>query len=407
MQVANSANSARSALHLFLPSMSEALIKHFTKKLITWHSLDGRQGLPWQSIRDPYAVWVSEIMLQQTQVATVLERYPRFIKRFPTVKKLAAAPLDDVLAEWAGLGYYSRARNLHACAKQVMELFGGKFPSDPVLLEQLRGIGRSTAGAIAAFAFHERAPILDANVKRILARLFGIEGAVQEKAVNDELWLLAKKLLPKNTVDMPVYTQALMDFGATWCISRKPVCISGTKKCPFAKDCQANLSDQVLLLPHKIAKAKSPEFNCDMLLLRHSDSVLLQRRPERAIWGGLWSLPESAWRIKEKNLLSHSKKDDANLSAKELFKLVLPEEKTLLALKSHKSIERGLMIKHVFTHRRLWMQIWCVTLSDAMKFSGRDLQWVSLRQLGKYGLPQPIKLLLQGLSLVRDDDLKN
>jgi A/G-specific adenine glycosylase len=346
-------------------------------------------------------------MLQQTQVVTVLERYPRFIKRFPTVKKLAAATLDDVLAEWAGLGYYSRARNLHACAKQIMELFGGKFPSDPVLLEQLKGIGRSTAGAIAAFAFHERAPILDANVKRILARLFGIEGAVQEKAVNDELWLLAKKLLPKNTIDMPVYTQALMDFGATWCTSRKPVCISGTKKCPFVKDCQANLSDQVLLLPRKIAKAKSLEFNCDMLLLRHSDAVLLQRRPEKAIWGGLWSLPESAWRIKEKNLVRHSKKDDANLSAKELFKLVLPEEKAFLALKSHKSTERGLIIKHVFTHRRLWMQIWHVTLSDAMKFSGRDLQWVPLRQLGKYGLPQPIKLLLQGLSLVRGDDLKN
>jgi A/G-specific adenine glycosylase len=387
--------------------MSEALTKYFAKKLIAWHGLDGRQGLPWQNIRDPYAVWVSEIMLQQTQVATVLERYPRFMKRFPTVKQLAAAPLDDVLAEWAGLGYYSRARNLHACAKQVMELFGGKFPSDPALLEQLKGIGRSTAGAIAAFAFHERAPILDANVKRILARLFGIEGAVQEKAVNDELWLLAKKLLPKNTVDMPVYTQALMDFGATWCTSRKPVCISGIKKCPFAKDCQANLSDQVLLLPHKIAKAKSPEFNCDMLLLRHSDSVLLQRRPEKAIWGGLWSLPESTWRVKEKNSASHSKKDEVNLSTKELFDLVLPEEKTSLILKSCKSTERGLMIKHVFTHRRLWIQIWHVTLSDTVKFSDRDLQWVPLRQLGKYGLPQPIKLLLQGLSLVRGVDLKN
>ena len=387
--------------------MSEALTKYFAKKLITWHGLDGRQGLPWQNIRDPYAVWVSEIMLQQTQVATVLERYPRFMKRFPTVNKLAVAPLDDVLAEWAGLGYYSRARNLHACAKQVMELFGGKFPSDPALLEQLKGIGRSTAGAIAAFAFHERAPILDANVKRILARLFGIEGAVQEKAVNDELWLLAKKLLPKNTVDMPVYTQALMDFGATWCTSRKPVCIGGIKKCPFAKDCQANLSDQVLLLPHKIAKAKSPEFNCDMLLLRHSDSVLLQRRPEKAIWGGLWSLPESAWRVKEKNSVSHSKKDELNLSTKELFKLALPEENNSLALKSCKSTERGLIIKHVFTHRRLWMQIWHISLSDAVKFSGRDLQWVSLRQLGKYGLPQPIKLLLQGLSLVRGVDLKN
>ena len=386
--------------------MSEALIKHFAIKLIAWHGKDGRQGLPWQSIRDPYAVWVSEIMLQQTQVATVLERYPRFMKRFPTVKKLAAAPLDDVLAEWAGLGYYTRARNLHACAKQVMAEFGGKFPVNPVLLEQLKGIGRSTAGAIAAFAFHERAPILDANVKRILARLFGIEGAIQEKAVNDELWLLAKTLLPKKAIDMPVYTQALMDFGATWCTSRKPVCLSGEKKCPFEKECQANLSDQVLLLPRKVIKAKSPEFNCDMLLLRHGDSVLLQRRPDKAIWGGLWSLPESTWIPKEKTS-KPSTNNSVDLTVKELFQLVLPDEKISSALKSYKSIERGLEIKHIFTHRRLWMQIWHVTSSHGVKFLGDDLKWVPLRQLGKYGLPQPIKLLLQGLSLARGDGLRN
>ena len=385
--------------------MSEALIKHFATKLIAWHGKDGRQGLPWQSIRDPYAVWVSEIMLQQTQVATVLERYPRFMKRFPTVKKLAAAPLDDVLAEWAGLGYYTRARNLHACAKQVMEEFGGKFPNDPVLLEQLKGIGRSTAGAIAAFAFHERAPILDANVKRILARLFGVDGAIQEKAVNDELWQLSKTLLPKNTLDMPVYTQALMDFGATWCTSRKPVCLSEARKCPFEKECQANLSDQVLLLPRKVIKAKSPEFNCDMLLLRQGDSVLLQRRPEKAIWGGLWSLPESIWRAKEKNYQSLD--NAVHLTAKELFTLVLPDEKISGALKGCHSIERGLEIKHVFTHRRLWMQIWHVTSDSTVKFASDNLKWVPLRQLGKYGLPQPIKLLLQGLSLARDDDLRN
>jgi A/G-specific adenine glycosylase len=384
--------------------MSEALIKQFANKLIAWHGKDGRQGLPWQSIRDPYAVWVSEIMLQQTQVATVLERYPRFMKRFPTVKKLAAAPLDDILAEWAGLGYYTRARNLHACAKQVIGEFGGKFPADPVLLEQLKGIGRSTAGAIAAFAFHERSPILDANVKRILARLFGIEGAIQSKAVNDELWLLAKTLLPKKATDMPVYTQALMDFGATWCTSRKPMCLGGAKKCPFERECQANLSDQVLLLPRKVIKAKSPEFDCDMLLLRHGDSVLLQRRPDKAIWGGLWSLPESAWRTKEKNFKS-SANNSVDLTAKELFQLVLSDEKISSALRSCQSIERGLEIKHIFTHRRLWMQIWHVTSSDAMKFSSKDLKWVPLRQLGKYGLPQPIKLLLQGLSLARGDDL--
>ena len=386
--------------------MSEALIKHFAVKLVTWHSKDGRQDLPWQSIRDPYAVWVSEIMLQQTQVATVLERYPRFMKRFPTVKKLAAAPLDDVLAEWAGLGYYSRARNLHACAQQVMKEFGGRFPEDPILLEQLKGIGKSTAGAIAAFAFHIRAPILDANVKRILARLFGMEGSIQEKAVNDELWLLAETLLPKKATDMPVYTQALMDFGATWCTSRKPVCLGNEKKCPFEKECQANLSDQVLLLPRKVAKAKSPEFNCDMLLLRHGDSVLMQRRPERAIWGGLWSLPESDWRIKEENAqpAAHSA---AHLTVEELFQLVLPDEKISSVLKYPQSIQRGIEIKHVFTHRRLWMQIWNVTSSNAVKFTSDDLRWIPLRQLGKYGLPQPIKLLLQELNLARGDDSRS
>jgi A/G-specific adenine glycosylase len=387
--------------------MSEVLIKHFANKLIVWHGKSGRQGLPWQSIRDSYAVWVSEIMLQQTQVATVLERYPRFMKRFPTVKKLAAAPLDDVLAEWAGLGYYTRARNLHACAKQVMEEFGGQFPSDPLLLEQLKGIGRSTAGAIAAFAFHERAAILDANVKRILARLFGIEGAIQEKVVNDQLWLLAKKLLPKNAVDMPVYTQALMDFGATWCTSRKPVCLTNAQQCPFAKECQANLSDQVLLLPRKVVKAKSPEFDCDMLLLRNGDSVLLQKRPEKAIWGGLWSLPESAWRPKEKNSETRSEEEQTQLTMNDLFKLVFPDEKSANVMKVFKSMERGPEIKHVFTHRRLWMQIWHVSSSVAVKFSSDNLKWVPLRQLGKYGLPQPIKLLLQGLSLARGDDLKN
>jgi A/G-specific adenine glycosylase len=280
-----------------------------------------------------------------------------------------------------------------------MEVFKGKFPSDPILLEQLKGIGRSTAGAIVAFAFHERAPILDANVKRILARLFGVQGAVQEKAVNDQLWQLAQALLPANPADMPVYTQALMDFGATWCTSRKPVCISGINKCPFAKDCQANLSDQVLLLPRKVIKAKSPEFDCDMLLLRQGDSVLLQKRSEKAIWGGLWSLPESTWRAREKST--------DHLTAKELLKLVLPEEKVSITLKASQSLERGLQIKHIFTHRRLWMQIWYLSTSDTVTFSSGDLRWVSLHQLGKYGLPQPIKLLLQGLSLARGGDLRN
>jgi len=377
--------------------MSKTLIDQFSKKLIAWHQHSGRSGLPWQNQRDPYAVWVSEIMLQQTQVATVLERYPRFMKRFPTVRKLAAADIDEVLAEWAGLGYYSRARNLHACAQQVVNEFAGKFPSDPLLLEQLKGIGRSTAGAIAAFAFHERAPILDANVKRILARLFAEEGALQEKAVNDRLWILATSLLPSKPEDMPVYTQALMDFGATWCTSRKPVCISGEQKCPFAKECQANLSDQVLLFPQKNIKAKSPEFDCDMLLLRSGNSILLQKRPSKAIWGGLWSLPESTWR----------KKLAPGLSPKQLLEMALPQEKGSGLVKACKNLMHTESIKHVFTHRCLWMHIWEAGLTKPFEPSAPDLKWVALNQLGHYGLPQPIKVLLQKLSLVRGGGLKN
>jgi len=377
--------------------MSKTLIEQFAQKLIAWHQRSGRSGLPWQNQRDPYAVWVSEIMLQQTQVATVLERYPRFMKRFPTVHKLATADMDEVLAEWAGLGYYSRARNLHACAQQVVHEFAGKFPSDPLLLEQLKGVGRSTAGAIAAFAFDERAAILDANVKRVLARLFAEEGSLQEKAVNDRLWTLANSLLPSKPEDMPVYTQALMDFGATWCTSRKPVCLSGEQKCPFLKECQANLSDQVLLFPKKNIKTKSPEFDCDMLLLKSGNSILLQKRPSKSIWGGLWSLPESSWRLKSA----------PGLLPKELLEMALPHEQSSDLLKACKKLKHTESIKHVFTHRRLWMHIWEAELVKPFPPSAADLKWISLGQLGHYGLPQPIKLLLQKLSLVRGGDLKN
>ncbi len=380
--------------------MSKTLSPTFAEKLITWHARSGRSGLPWQGNRDPYAVWVSEIMLQQTQVATVLERYPRFMKRFPTVRVLASAPVDDVLAEWAGLGYYSRARNLHACAQQVMRDFGGQFPSDPQELEKLKGIGRSTAGAIAAFAFHERAPILDANVKRILARLYAVEGAVQDKGTSDQLWQLAIDLLPKNAKDMPVYTQALMDFGATWCTARKPVCLSAENNCPFERSCQANLSNQVLDLPQKKAKMKSPEFDCNMLVLRTGNFILLQKRPDKAIWGGLWSLPESEW-------ISKGLEQQSLENQKSLLKVILATENTSTWQQNCHEITRGQRIKHVFTHRCLWIQVWHIALTQKIAPLDPSLKWVSLSQLGRYGLPQPIKVLLQGLSLARDDGLKN
>jgi len=243
-------------------------------------------------------------------------------------------------------------------------------------------------------------------VKRILARLFAIDKALQEKAVTDELWALAKRLLPKSAKSMPTYTQALMDFGATWCTARKPVCISGQQRCPFEKNCQANLNDQVLLLPKKISKAKSPEFICNMVLLRHGDFVLLQKRPPKAIWGGLWSLPESDWSPRAPAHLQKSQ-NASKAGVSDLLKTVFRGEEVRMLLKKCSSLAHQQEIKHVFTHRRLWMQIWEARLEEQYRFVDPTFQWVDLNKLGRYGLPQPIKLLLQGLSLARDVGTKS
>jgi A/G-specific adenine glycosylase len=281
-----------------------------------------------------------------------------------------------------------------------MKEFGGQFPRDPHTLEKLKGVGRSTAGAIAAFAFHERAPILDANVKRILARLYAVEGVLQDKKTDDQLWQLAIDLLPKNAKDMPVYTQALMDFGATWCTARKPVCLGVEKKCPFERSCQANLSNQVLVLPQKKTKAKSPEFVSNMLLIRAGNFILLQKRPDKAIWGGLWSLPESPW-------ISKAAEQAVLVNTKSLLKEILPTENVNVWQPIFHKMTLGQRIKHVFTHRCLWIQVWNSEATQKIDLLDPSLKWISLNQLGRYGLPQPIKVLLQGLSPARGDDLKN
>src|SRR6202047_2289814 len=213
------------------PSAS-ALQSGFAARLIAWQRQHGRHDLPWQNTRDPYRIWLSEIMLQQTQVSTVIPYYARFLTRFPDVAALAAAPLDDVMALWAGLGYYSRARNLHRCAQAVAGEHGGAFPGSVDALAALPGIGRSTAAAIAAFAFGARATILDGNVKRLLARVFGIDGFPGEKRVENTMWTLAESLLPDggHTGEVTAYTQGLMDLGATLCVRGKPDCA----RCPFA-----------------------------------------------------------------------------------------------------------------------------------------------------------------------------
>lgn len=366
--------------------------------------------MPWQSITDPYAIWVSEIMLQQTQVATVLERYPKMMKRFPSVVHLARANVDEVLAEWSGLGYYSRARNLHACAKQVVMQHQGTFPADPIALEGLSGIGRSTAGAIAAFAFQIRTPILDANVKRVLARLFSITGALQEKKVSDSLWQLAKELLPRLPKQMPVYTQALMDFGATWCTAKLPVCMTQKAQCPFEDLCQAKARDQVFAIPKKTPKRKSPQFQCTVGILTYGNAVLLQKRPAKAIWGGLWCLPESPWQAQA----------DADTGPKILTKQISAVQliNTVLVSGSVKNtpalfagpVTIGARIKHVFSHRILQIQAYEMPLNikakkeldKAIQHSEIPFIWAELSSLEQYGLAQPIRQLLDGWSRVRD-----
>ncbi len=255
-------------------------------RVVRWQRQHGRHGLPWQGTRDAYRVWLSEVMLQQTQVSTVLDYYPRFLARFPDVQALAAAPLDDVLALWSGLGYYSRARNLHRCAQAVVALHGGAFPPSAEALATLPGIGRSTAAAIAAFCFGERAAILDGNVKRVLTRALGFDGDLASATEEKRLWTLAEALLPPRDVD--VYTQGLMDLGATVCLARKPSCLI----CPLAGACVALREGEPTRYPVKTRKLKRGRRTHALLWLTRGERVLLVQRPSAGVWAGLWSLPE-------------------------------------------------------------------------------------------------------------------
>jgi A/G-specific adenine glycosylase len=256
------------------------------QRVLHWHRDHGRHHLPWQGTRDPYRVWLSEVMLQQTQVSTVLTYYARFLERFPTVQHLAAAPQDDVLALWSGLGYYSRARNLHAAAQAVVKLHGGQFPSSAKLLQTLPGIGRSTAAAIAAFCFGERAAILDGNVKRVLARALAFDGDLASAPQTKRLWLLAESLLPAEGIES--YTQGLMDLGAGVCLTRSPHCLL----CPLADVCQARALGRPEAYPVKTRKLRRSARSNTWLQLTWKDQVWLVQRPQQGVWAGLWSLPE-------------------------------------------------------------------------------------------------------------------
>lgn len=259
----------------------------FAGRVLAWYEDYGRKHLPWQQDRTPYRVWVSEIMLQQTQVATVIPFYHSFMARFPRIEDLADAPLDEVLAHWSGLGYYARARNMHKCARLAIQEHGGDLPHDIQTLVQLPGIGRSTAGAILSLSLGQPHPILDGNVKRVLARCHAVEGWPGRTEVLNRLWALSETLTPAR--DTMRFNQAMMDLGATLCTRTRPAC----GRCPLHNDCQGFASGEPTRFPGRKPKREIPLRQTIMLALTdHDGSVLLERRPPAGIWGGLWSLPE-------------------------------------------------------------------------------------------------------------------
>ncbi|MFN9123432.1 MAG: A/G-specific adenine glycosylase [bacterium] len=357
----------------------------FAARLVEWQLRAGRSGLPWQSTRDPYRIWLSEIMLQQTQVSTVIPYYLRFLERFSDVDALAAAPLDEVLAAWSGLGYYSRARCLHRAARQVIEQHGGRFPDDFDAVLALPGIGRSTAGAICAFAFGQRHPILDGNVKRVLARHAGIEGWAGEPAVLAALWAESTARLPPAVAggaaggvaggqpDIGTYTQALMDLGAGPCARSRPRC----GECPVSADCTAHVSGRTDAIPAPRPKREIPRrASVVWLLVDREHGVLLERRPPSGIWGGLWSLPESI---------------DAQVEAR-----IRASDAALQALAP---------IEHAFTHFRLRIEPMLVRMhlvdgqgpAVTAQAGEPGRRWVAFEQLEGVALPAPVRTLLEAL----------
>jgi A/G-specific adenine glycosylase len=337
----------------------------FATRLVAWQREHGRHDLPWQNTRDPYRIWLSEVMLQQTQVATVIPYYERFLAAFPGVRALAAAPIEHVLEHWSGLGYYRRAHHLHAAAQAVVEHFGGTFPDDAPTLETLPGIGRSTAAAIAVFATGARAAILDGNVKRVLARHRGIEGFAGEAVVAAQLWRAAEALLPVR--DLEIYTQSLMDLGATICTRSKPQCAA----CPVAADCVARSEDRIEDLPRPRPRKALPQRALRVLLIECGGEILFERRPPLGIWGGLWSLPELPLDADVRGAVK------ARFAADVIVRDELPS------------------IAHGFTHYALTLHPQRVSARHwPTRAESPGTIWLSLADARGAALPAPIKKLL-------------
>lgn len=350
----------------------------FAQALVDWQRHSGRHGLPWQATRDPYRVWLSEVMLQQTQVGSVLGYYPRFLQRFPDVQALAQAGQDEVMALWSGLGYYSRARNLHRCAQAVVEQHGGVFPSTAAGLQTLPGIGASTAAAIAAFCFGERVSILDGNVRRLLTRLLAFDGDLAQAGPQRELWALAQTLLPgveTADADMGAYTQGLMDLGATVCTRSRPAC----ERCPVQTLCRAAQLGTPTAFPVKTRKLVRRHESWWLWFLRtHTPDgealVWLQRRPSTGIWAGLYAPPVT---------LEASSPDLAELGA----------SPALDAWQEHPAFS------HSLTHRELRLHPCLQEVAHSPEPADAPGQWVPLAELAQWGLPTPIRLWL-GTALV-------
>ncbi len=337
----------------------------FAARIIAWQRAMGRRDLPWQGTRDPYRVWLSEIMLQQTQVTTVVPYYQRFVERFPDVTGLACAKVEEVMRLWAGLGYYARARNLHACAQRVVTVHGGAFPRSVEGLSQLPGIGRSTAAAIAAFCFGGRAAILDGNVKRVMARQFGVAGYPGTAAIERELWAHADALLPAAT-QMPAYTQGLMDLGAMICKRSNPRCV----ECPVESTCVALRTARVDELPSARPRRETPRRSVHLLLVLHGDDVLVEQRPGAGIWGGLLSLPQFD-RLEQLAAALARLAPDACAAP-------LPQR------------------RHAFTHFALQITPHLAQLERPLTIAMEpQMRWLARDNIDKEALPTPIRALLR------------
>jgi len=337
-----------------------------TQTLLDWHKLHGRHDLPWQNTQDAYRIWVSEIMLQQTQVATVIPYYQRFMQQFPTVTDLAQAETDQVLHLWTGLGYYARARNLHKAAQQIAKQYSGVFPTQFEEVLALPGIGRSTAGAILAFSQKQRHPILDGNVKRVLARFYQVEGWYGKKEVETKLWAFAEANTPEQNVD--VYTQAIMDFGATLCSRSKPNC----EQCPLQVNCAAFNNDRVKELPHGKPKTTKPTKETYMLLIKdNNDAFFLQQNPPSGIWGGLWCPPQV-----------NELKETHDVGALQI-----------------ETLEELPMLKHTFSHYHLQITpVLCRVNKNKQNVTEAGRLWYKSESNKALGLAAPVKKLLEKYS---------